>query len=130
MKKIIIGTVLSVATICIFAFAAFAAAPGVVTALELFNSDDAEREKTYAEHPVVVKGIATYVGPDQYSLPSVSLSDSVEGKMYVLCVLPFGDFFKLGDIAVGQEVTFSGELRGRARGEGFIVLKKCVIVEE
>lgn len=129
MKKIAACAIWAVVLVCVFAcLASAAAAPGVLTALELYNGNDEELKQTYAEQPIVVKGIATYVGPNRYSLPSVNLSDSADGETYVLCVLPFDDFFKLGDIAVGQEVTFSGEFRGRMK-EGSFLLKKCVIVE-
>ena len=127
MKRIGMGILL--AAVLLYSCGAFAAgAPSVVTALELYSGDIEEWKETYAGQPVVVRGIATYVGPDQFGLPSVNLSDTAEGETYVLCVLPFSDFFKLGDVAVGQEATFSGELRGRV-GDGFILLKNCTIVE-
>ena len=129
MRKLAARLLGATAVLCLFVCAACAATEAV-GALELYNGDPEEQKSAYADRPVVVKGIATYVGPDQFGLPAVNLSDSAEGKTYVLCVLPFNDFFKLGDVRVGQEITFSGELRGRAGEEGFIVLKQCRIVED
>ena len=41
---------------------------------------------------MTISGIATYVGPDVYALPSVELSETKDVSGRVLCVLPFSDY--------------------------------------
>ena len=106
-------------------------ATDAVAASELqkaFRENKEAMERRYADRQVVVRGIAAYVGPDRFGLPSVDLSDSAEGTLYVKCVLPFDDFFKLGEIEKGQEVTLKGNYRAFS-SEGMIVLKQCEILK-
>ena len=101
-----------------------------ISARALYEMDAAEAAETYKGKPVVVKGFAVCVGPDVYSLPSVELSDEPDGKSYVLCVLPYGDVFKLGDFQKGQELTMTGEFRGGGGGSKRVVLKQSVAVTQ
>ena len=128
MKKVFWTILFVCGTFFLACGPAFSASESAVTALELYQIDDETAAQKYGKDPVVVKGVATYIGPDQYGLPAIELSDEPEGKTYVLCVFPFNDFFKLGEVKKGQEVTVSGQYRLRTNRDGFIVLKQCVIV--
>ena len=101
-----------------------------ISARALFEMDTAESAQTYKDNPVVVKGFVVYVGPDVYGLPSVELSDKPGGESYVLCVLPYGDVFKLGDFQKGQALTMTGEFRGGGGGSKRVVLKQSVAVTQ
>lgn len=126
--KIVLALLLVGVVLCFAPGAARAEEP--VAARALYETDAAEAARTYADKPVVVKGIATYIGPDVYGLPSIELSDTPDGKSYVLCVLPFNDFFKLGDFKAGQELTVSGEFRRGSVDGKIVVLKQCVVLSQ
>ena len=128
MKGKIMVVALLVAAFCFAAGVAVAEEP--VSARALYEMDAAEAAKVYADKPVVVKGIAAKIGPNVYGLPSIELSDGLEGKTYVLCVLPYGDFFKLGDLKVGQELTISGEFRRGSVDGKSVLLKQSVVTEQ
>jgi len=93
-----------------------------------FQKDKEEAKRVFSGKTITVRGIAVYVGPDVYALPSVELSDKKGGKDYVLCVLPFSDYLKLKNISKGENVAFSCECRG-VTDEGLVVMKKCKSVK-
>lgn len=100
-----------------------------VSSSELYQLDFEEIKRRYGDGPVAIRGIAVEVGPDIFGLPSVTLSDSPEGTPHVLCVLPYSDYFKLGDIEEGKQVTMSGSPRGKT-DEGVLVVKQSVVVSK
>lgn len=101
----------------------------VATAKELFDLDMEGIKKKFGDGSIAVKGIAADVGPDMFGLPSVTLSDAPDGTHYVLCVLPYTDYMKLGDIKKGSEVTMSGSPRGKT-DQGVLVMKQSVLVDK
>ena len=76
-----------------------------------------------------ISGIATYVGPDVYALPSVELSESKDVKGRVLCVLPFSDYLKLRKVSKKDRVTIEGNVLGFADEYDIMVVKQCKIIE-
>ena len=58
-----------------------------------------------------ISGIATYVGPDVYALPSVELSETETATGRVLCVLPFGDYLKLRKVSKKDYMVMEGNFR-------------------
>ena len=77
-----------------------------------------------------ITGIATYVGPDVYGLPSVELSESRDASGRVLCVLPFSDYLKLRKVKKGMTLTMEGNVLGFAEQYDIVVVKQCKIVGE
>lgn len=123
MKKLLL-------LICTFLFLAAAAyAQEVPTVTEITKQSNEKLTEEYQDKPMIVKGIITYTGPDVYGLPSFNLHETAdtEGE-YILCVLPYSDYFKLGDLKIGQEVTVSGSFRSKHK-DGFIVLKQSTVIE-
>lgn len=108
-----------------------------VSAAGLFEAakkDPAGTARKYEGGPVSVRGVAVTVGPDIHDLPSIGLSDRAGSPVYVHCVLPDGDFAKLGGVKAGQEVTLRGNYLLFSTGEAFgndemVVLKQCEIVK-
>lgn len=121
--------------LCVFAMPAragetAAGTTGAVAASEeLFRLTLEEIREKYGDGQLTVKGIAAEVGPDIFGLPSVTLSDAPDGTAHVLCVLPYSDYFKLGNIEKGKEITMSGSPRGKTN-EGVVVLKQSVVVAQ
>lgn len=99
-----------------------------VSARELYELDFDEIKRKYGDS-VTVKGVAAEVGPDIFGLPSVTLSDAPGGTHYVLCVLPYSDYMKLGDIEQGKEITMSGSPRGKTDA-GVLVVKQSAVVPQ
>lgn len=77
-----------------------------------------------------ITGIATYVGPDVYGLPSVELSESKTAAGRVLCVLPFSDYLKLRKVTKGETITMEGNVLGFAEQYDIVVVKQCKIVAQ
>ena len=75
-----------------------------------------------------IKGIATYVGPDVYALPSVELSETEGVKGRALCVLPFGDYLKLRHVSKKDTVVMEGDVRGFAEKYDIVVVKESKII--
>ena len=93
---------------------------------EAFDSDLAASEKMYAGHRFEVVGVATRVGPDVHSKPSIELSDETGGKCFVLCVFNSDEFY--GRVTVGKRITCRGNYLIASDRYG-IVLKNAEIVE-
>lgn len=103
-----------------------------ITALELhaaFKKDKEAAVKLYSNKIFEISGIAVYVGPDVYALPSVELSGKKGEKGKVLCVLPFSDYFKLRKVSKGNKMVMKGEIRGYNEKLDIVVVKECEIVE-
>ena len=92
---------------------------------------DAFKEGNGDQHKKTMRiaGIATYVGPDVYALPSVELSETKDAKGRVLCVLPFSDYLKLRKVSKKDRVVMEGDVRGFADEYDIVVVKQCKIVE-
>lgn len=104
----------------------------IITAKELcdaFKNDRMSAEKGYLNKTITVKGIVIYIGPDEYTLPSVELSEEKEGNCRVLCVFPFIDYPKLRKASKGKEAIITGEVHVFHNGN-VIVMKKCKILEQ
>ena len=127
MKKTIAALLFSLCGFSMFAFADKAVAGEAISAQELFRLDFEEIQKRSSDGIIVIKGVAVDVGPNRFGLPSVTLSDVAGGAHYVLCVLPYGDYAKMGDIEEGEEITMTGSLRAKS-ADGILVVKNCVVV--
>lgn len=129
MNKAIVVLLFS---LCVFGTAARAgetAAEQAIPAKELYRLGIDEIRQKYGDGAITIRGVAVEVGPDMFGLPSVTLSDAPGGTPYVLCVLPYGDYLKMGDIEKDKEVTMSGSPRGKT-DEGMLVVKQSVVVSQ
>ncbi|OXA77408.1 tRNA_anti-like [Flavobacterium aquidurense] len=96
---------------------------------DAFVNDRSKAEKLYKNKKVTLKGIAVYVGPDIYALPSIELSDKKDGASMALCVLPVSDYLKLRKFSKGQTLVITGEARDLYK-ESILVVKECQIIQE
>lgn len=101
-----------------------------IEALDLYQDYKARKGGEMALGPrVLVRGIATKVGPDPYALPSVELAEGPDAHSRVLCVLPLKDYLKLRHIRRGDEVTIEGNPIGYVAGSlNYVVVKRSRIV--
>ena len=76
-----------------------------------------------------ISGIATYVGPDVYALPSVELSETEDVSGRVLCVLPFSDYLQLRKVSKKDRVVMEGNVLGFSDEHNIVVVKQCKIIE-
>lgn len=96
---------------------------------DAFINDRSKAEKLYKNKRVTMKGVAVYVGPDIYALPSIELSDKKDGTSMTLCVLPVSDYLKLRKFSKGQTLVITGEARDLYK-ESILVVKECKVEEE
>lgn len=102
-----------------------------ITALELYNAfkNNAETAaQQYSKKILKISGIAVYVGPDVYALPSVELSGKKGEKGKILCVLPFSDYLKIRKVSKGNKMLIKGEIRGYSEKYDVVVVKECEII--
>ena len=81
------------------------------------------------EKRMEIEGVATFVGPDPYALPSVEVAESFEATSRVLCVLPFSDYLKLHKVSKRDHVVIRGNVLGFADRYDYVVVKQCEILE-
>lgn len=96
---------------------------------DAFINDRSKAEKLYKNKRVTMKGVAVYVGPDIYALPSIELSDKKDGTSMTLCVLAVSDYLKLRKFSKGQTLVITGEARDLYK-ESILVVKECKVEEE
>ncbi len=104
----------------------------IIAAKELcdaFVKDKAQAEKDYSKKVMTITGVAIFVGPDIFGLPSIELSEKKNGKSYALCVLPLTDYLKLLTVSKGDEVVMKGEVRSIYDKGQTVVVKECKIME-
>lgn len=99
-----------------------------IEANALYDAFKQGKEEPYKKR-MQISGIATYVGPDVYALPSVELSESKDVKGRVLCVLPFSDYLKLRKVSKKDRVVMEGNVLGFADEYDIVVVKQCKIIE-
>ena len=99
-----------------------------IEAKTLYDAFKQGKEAPYKKR-MQISGIATFVGPDVYALPSVELSESKDVKGRVLCVLPFSDYLKLRKVSKKDRVTMEGNVLGFADEYDIVVVKQCKIIE-
>lgn len=99
-----------------------------IEAKDLYDAFKQGTAETYMKR-MRIAGIATYVGPDVYALPSVELSENQDVQGRVLCVLPFSDYLKLRKVSKKDCVVMEGNVLGFADEYDIVVVKQCKIVE-
>ena len=99
-----------------------------IEAKVLYDAFKQGKEEPYKKK-MQISGIATYVGPDVYALPSVELSESKDVPGRVLCVLPFSDYLQLRKVSKKDRVVMEGNVLGFADKYDIVVVKQCKIIE-
>ncbi len=99
-----------------------------IEAKVLYDAFKEGKEEPYKKR-MRISGIATFVGPDVYALPSVELSESKDVSGRVLCVLPFSDYLKLRKVSKRDHVVMEGNVLGFADQYDIVVVKQCRIIE-
>ena len=100
----------------------------VIEAKVLYNAFKQGKAEQYKKK-MRISGIATYVGPDVYALPSVELSETKDASGRVLCVLPFSDYLKLRMVSKKDRVVMEGNVLGFSDEHDIVVVKQCKIIE-
>ena len=100
----------------------------VIEAKVLYNAFKQGKAEQYKKR-MRISGIATYVGPDVYALPSVELSETKDAPGRVLCVLPFSDYLKLRKVSKKDRVVMEGNVLGFSDEYDIVVVKQCKIIE-
>ena len=92
--------------------------------LEEYKKDASKRQPTYTGENITVSGVVVYKGPDIHGLPSLELSDKVNGTSHVLCVFDSAD--SLNKISKGDSLTISGKFH-IVSSDDMIVLKQSKV---
>ena len=92
--------------------------------LEEYKKDPSKRQPTYTGENITVLGVVVYKGPDIHGLPSLELSDKVNGTSHVLCV--FDSVNSLNKISKGDNLTISGKFHIVSSSD-MVVLKQSKV---
>ena len=93
--------------------------------LEEYKKDPSKKQPTYTGEEITVSGVVVYKGPDIHGLPSLELSDKVNGTSYVLCV--FDSLDSLNKVSKGDNLIISGKFHILSSSE-MVVLKQSKIL--
>lgn len=93
-----------------------------------FRDSREQAGEKYLGSTVLVSGIVRETGMSIYMTPNVMLSDTGEGPVYSICVLPRADTGRLGQYKKGQRVIMSGRVYRFIEDDGRVVMKECVEV--
>ena len=113
-------------TLVMVLMAGAAVAGEAVEARELwqeFKDDQQGAAARYFTRQVTVSGVVIEAGMSIYATPAIRLSDVQGGDVYVICVLPRVDAFKLSNFKTGERATLTGTVRHNNKGT--IVIKEC-----
>ena len=92
-----------------------------------FLSMPEESLKKYSGTRIQISGIAIKVEIDIHGLPSVQVSDKLNGDIYILCV--FNDNNILKEVEKGNNVVIEGNYLLYNKNYG-IVLKNCQMIKK
>ncbi len=101
-----------------------------VSALDLYNEfkQDVQRvSNKYSGASTEVTGVVAYTGPDPHGTPSIALSNTKDGKQYVLFVV--NSFDQLNEVSVGDTVAMKGNFHIFG-SDDWVVLKQGVIISK
>lgn len=98
-----------------------------ITAVALYQAFRSNKAEPYKK-TMDISGVATFVGPDPYALPSVELAEAKGKTSRVLCVLPLKDYLRLRHVSKGDQVVMQGEVRGFSDEHDYVVVKNCKIL--
>lgn len=105
----------------------------IYTAKEIYNTFTTDEKSAIAKHReeiITVTGIATKVGPDVYTFPSIEISEEKNGNSRALCVLPYTDYLKLRKVKKGDEVIIKGIVKGYIEKYDLVLIKECQLIEK
>ncbi len=89
-----------------------------------FENDREKAETAFIGKTMTFTGVVVETGMSIYLTPNVKLSDSPDGPVYLICVLPRADAGKLSTFKKGERVTMTGRVYSSKAGGG-VVLKDC-----
>ena len=96
---------------------------------EMYDELVADYDKAfpkYSEKRLTVTGIVSRIAPDVYGIPSLELSDSVDGRCYGLTVFFTDDIYD--KVKVGDKVTILGNILNIREPYG-TTIKKCELLK-
>jgi len=129
MKRVPFAFILGF-TLLVLCYSISAASQEVISIYDLrqaylANPESARQE--YLSKTIQVRGVVVSTGMSRYLTPVVELSDSKDGPVLAICVLPRLDVGKLSDYTTGQTAAFSG--RVQVLNENRIIIKESRAVE-
>lgn len=95
----------------------------IISSEDLYGSyiNGSDPQENYGD-TITLEGIATYVGPDMFGLPSIEFGPSQNHDTNTLAVLDEPEY---KNVEVGKDVVVTGELRGFT--SGLVLLKNCEV---
>lgn len=91
-----------------------------------FKLDRTTAMSHYSRKRMYVEGVVIYAGHDMYGLPSLELSDSIDGPIDCLCV--FNKYSEIDGIKEGDRVTVLANFIDSVPKYG-PTFKKCEVVK-
>jgi hypothetical protein len=86
-----------------------------------FEDDRPGAEAEFIGKTMSYTGVVVETGMSIYMTPNVRLSDSPNGPVYLVCVLPRADVGKLSSYKKGDRVTMTGRVYSSKSGGGVVV---------
>ncbi len=103
-------------------------AVGVAELYHEFRQDVAGVSRKYNNADITVQGVVIRTGPDIHGTPSIELSDTAGGTLYVLVVV--NSFGQLNEVSIGETVTMKGNFHIFSSGNWGVVLKQGEILKK
>ena len=116
------------ALILSFPGTAFSQEPSLTfTAKDFWQKFEDDRPTAYEDYvgkTMSFTGVVVETGMSIYLTPNVRLSDTADGPIYLVCVLPRTDVGKLSEYEKGDHVTMIGRVYSGNIGKA-VVIKEC-----
>ena len=93
-----------------------------------FENNRHKAEDEFIGKTMTFTGVVVETGMSIYLTPNVRLSDSPDGPIYVICVLPRAEAGTLSKYKKGDRVAMKGRVYSSKSGRG-VVIKECRPVE-
>ena len=121
-------TILLVAALFLFSGTAISQKPSVTFPAkdfwQKFEDDRQKAKEEYIGKTMNFTGVVIETGMSIYLTPNVKLSDSPDGPVYLICVLPRADTGKLSEYTKGDRITMTGRVYSSNPGKA-VVIKEC-----
>ncbi len=102
-----------------------------INVVELYNefiADLSAATDKYSGESITATGVVIRTGADIHGTPSIELSDSEDGQIYVLYVV--NSFDQLDEVSVGETVTMKGNFHVFSSAEWGVVIKQGEVIEK
>lgn len=88
-----------------------------------FQTNPQQAQQAFAGKPTTITGVVASTTTSRYGTPNVSITDSRNRSVNIICVMPRTQFGQLSSFIPGQPVTMTGQFYSASSTE--IYFKSC-----